>query len=141
MMGCSSPSKVDTGNQVAKLVVLSIDDNYSGSIHGTARCTDDKGKQIMRPQCLASSDILMGAVFHCGPSKVTVDRSWTHSEYVSFPINWAPGNPSSLDVVRCIQREVGFPFSAVIASATEPGEFPAEGDDAPFVVLHSRNRP
>ena len=141
LAGCSSKPTVATENPTAGLVVLGIDDNLSGPIQGHAQCKDDKGRPAMRPECLASYDILMGAVFSCGPSKVTVDRSWTHSEYVSFPTNWAPANPSSLDVVRCIQRKVGFPFSAVIAPATEPGEFPAEGDDAPFAALHSRKQP
>jgi len=141
LAGCSPKPMVSTENATAKLVVLGIDDNLSGPIQGHAQCKDDNGRPVMKPQCLASYDILLGAVFSCGPSKVTVDRSWTHSEYVSFPTNWAPGNPSSLDAVKCIQSKVGFPFSAVIASATEPGEFPAAGDDAPFRVLHSRKQP
>jgi len=141
LAGCSSQPTVATENPTAKLVVLSIDDNLSSPIAGHAQCKDDEGRPVMKPQCFASYDTLMRAVFSCGPSKVTVDRSWTHSEYVSFPTNWAPGNPSSLDVVKCIQREVGFPFSAVIAPATEPGEFPAAGDSAPFAALYSRKQP
>jgi hypothetical protein len=76
----------------------------------------------MKPQCFASYDTLMRAVFSCGPSKVTVDLSWTHSEYVSFPTNWAPGNPSSLDVVKCIQREVG--CTHPVRTAAKGGSLP-----------------
>jgi hypothetical protein len=67
---------------------------------------------------------------------VTLDKSDTNHQSISFPVNW-PGTPPVGDVVRCVQSNVGYRFSASIAQApgTEAG---FKGDDKAFVALQSK---
>lgn len=118
-------------------VVLSITDLTGGVIQGTVRCTDNLGRALVNDACLPWEQTLADAVFSCGPSIVTIDRSWTHVKYVSFPVKSYPEEPTNLEVVRCVQSKVGFGFSATTGLAGIPGETPGNWDDAPFRALHS----
>ena len=119
-----------------KWVVLSITEFTGGMIKGSVPCTDDAGREILTGPCFSTADILMSAVFGCGPSIVTIDRSWTHTEFVSFPVNQQSEQPSDLEVVQCVQRKVGFRFSAAIGEAPKLGEHPGT-DSSPFAPLQS----
>jgi len=124
-------------------VVLSITEFSGGKITGTVPCEDNKGKPLPDPagQCIPSADVLADAVWHCGGDIVTIDRSWTHVEYVYFPIDTRPEAPASLEAVRCIQQGVGFSFSAVVAPTRKDGPPSAlDGDETPFASLHSPKR-
>lgn len=120
-----------------KYLVLSLTEFTGGMIKGKIECSDSKGRFIMNDECMPSDQTLGEAAFACGPSIVSIDRSWTHVKYVSFPVNWRPGNPSSLEVVKCIQSKIGFTFSAHIGAAPTPGGSPEKGDNTPFLSLHS----
>ena len=139
--GCSSePAHVQDASPQQKHVILSITSLTGGPINGTLPCTDNADRPMSGGQCLPSARALEDAVFACGPSIVAIDRSWTHTEFVTFPVDWRPDAPSSLEVVRCVQRNVGFAFSAAIGTPSIPGIAP-EGDDAPFSALHSPQAP
>ncbi len=124
-----------------RYVVLSITEFTGGKIPGAVRCKDSKGKYLPDPAglCLPSAPILADAVWHCGADIVTIDRSWTHVDYVYFPIYARSEAPSSLEVVRCVQQGVGFSFSAAIAPIGKDGWPPSalDGDEAPFASLYS----
>jgi hypothetical protein len=66
---------------------------------------------------------------------VTFDNSQLHYQSVSFPAKW-PGTPHAVDVVRCVQRKVGYKFSAWTAQGpgTEAG---LSGDSKAFAALDS----
>ncbi|CCA93127.1 hypothetical protein PP1Y_AT23028 [Novosphingobium sp. PP1Y] len=137
---CSpGPKRTDERNTLPQYVVLTHTDMTDGPISGSVSCRDSAGRQIMSDQCLPSRQILEEAVFACGPTMVTIDQSWTHSWSVAFPVDWKPGKPSAVDVVRCVKGHVGFGFSAVIAPPPKLGEVPgADGDSKPFLPLHRR---
>jgi len=78
---------------------------------------------------------MLDAVSICGPSILTIDKSWLHSWSVAFPLEWKPGKPSPVDVVRCVQKQLGFSFSASIGEAIKPGQAPGEGDASLFKGL------
>jgi hypothetical protein len=137
LTACSSPSTQDQGASAKhKSVVLSITELTGGAINGTAQCKDKAGRMLMRDECLPSERALTDAVLACGPSIATIDLSWSHTRYVAFPTNWRPDNPSSLEVVRCVQSKVGFAFSAMVSDGPRPDE-PPEGDRTAFLSLHS----
>jgi len=139
LAGCNR--KPHTAPPTPSYVVLSITEFSGGEIAGAVLCEDDKGKPLPDPagQCTPAADVLADAVWHCGGDIVTIDRSWTYVDYVYFPIDARPEAPASLEVVRCIQRGVGFSFSAVIAPTRKDGRPPStlDGDETPFASLHS----
>ena len=137
LAACSPLSTQDQEASTAHAaVVLSITDLTGGSIKGAVKCTDEAGRALMSYECFPSEYTLQRTIFSCGPSIATIDQSWTHNTYVTFPANWGPGKPSSLEVVRCIQSKVGFAFSATMGTTPMPGDNP-EGDGTIFQSLHS----
>lgn len=139
VVACSQPSQTPGNPSQGKYVVLSMTEFTGGNIAGLVSCEDDKGQIIISDQCVASAPYLAEVVALCGPLVVTIDRSMLHGEAVSFPIDLRPEAPSSLEVVRCVQRKVGFSFSAAIAPARKDGEPPSiyDGNENPFASLHS----
>ena len=138
LAGCNKPHAPPSGPQYT---VLSITEFTGGKIAGVWPCEDDKGKPLPDPagQCIPSTPILADAVWHCGGDVITIDRSRTHMGYVYFPIEAGPEAPSSLDIVSCVQKNIGFAFSAVRTPPLKLGENPVdlEGDPGPFLKLHS----
>jgi hypothetical protein len=134
---CSSGStRADEKAVLQQYVVLTHTEFTGGPIAGGVLCQDGAGRQMLSDQCLSSPQILEEAVLACGPSIMMIDQSWTHSWSVAFPVDWKPGKPSALDVVRCVQGHIGFAFSAVIAPPPKLGEVPgAGGDPKPFLPL------
>lgn len=137
LASCSlGPAQAQDASARKEVVVLSIVDLTGGAINGTARCTDEAGRMLMKNECMPSEKALIEAVFACGPKIATIDLSWTHAKYVSFPTDWRPGSPSNLEVVRCVQSKVGFAFSAMISTDTKQDERP-DGNDTAFLSLHT----
>jgi hypothetical protein len=87
-------------------------------------------------QCLPAAETLIAAVESCGPSLITIEKGSDHYQYVSFPVDWKPGAPPPLEIVKCIRAKVGFRFSAEIGPALSPGVNPM-GDSKPFISLRS----
>lgn len=139
VFACSQPSQTPENPSQRKYVVLDMTEFTGGNIAGLVSCEDDKGQIIISDQCVASAPYLAEVVALCGPLVVTIDRSMLHGEAVSFPIDSRPDAPSSFEVVRCVQRKVGFSFSAAIAPARKDGEPPSihDGNESAFASLHS----
>lgn len=98
----------------------------------------------MNRQCLPWIGTLGEAALKCGASPVTIDTGAIHMAFVYFPANRRrsmPNAPSDPDIVRCVQEDVGFAFSAEIA-ASSPGELSYQGgDNSAFSALSSHNEP
>ena len=137
LSGCSS-NKADQ-DLSPEYVVLSITSLTGGTIDGTWDERDSEGRKILGDLALPSARTMADAVYFCGPLFVTIDRSWTHTEFVSFPSGSGEGK-SDLEVVRCIRNNVGFAFSAGIGPALKPGET-SDLDYTPFVSLQSKTPP
>jgi hypothetical protein len=119
-------------------VVLSITSQTGGTIDGTWDERDSEGRKVLGDLTIPSPRILADAVFFCGPTFVTIDTSWTHTSYVSFPSAKGDGQ-SNLAIVRCVQNHVGFAFSAGLGPEPKPGET-FELDYTPFSSLHSKRQ-
>lgn len=139
---CSQTPQTPGNQHQAKYVVLSMTDFVGGNIAGGISCEDDKGQIIISDECTASAPFLAEMVAECGPPVVTIDLSVLHGEAVSFPVDTQPEGSSSLEVVRCVRRNVGFSFSAAIAPGRKDGEPPSQfdGDETPFASLHSTKK-
>lgn len=107
-------------------------------IRGTVRCGAD-APPVAGP-CLPADIPLAEAVLACGPVEVAIDRGTSHVGIVRFASGLHrrfPGIPPDLEIVRCVQQRVGFPFTAGIAA--DPSEA-VELDQRPFASLHATAR-
>lgn len=138
--GCS-PSRSSEAGEPAKdrtFVILSVTtgpEASPGPIQGSVKCGGDGLLPV--PPCLEDDLALAQAVLGCGPVQATIDRGQSHRLRVHFPARLSdrfPDMPGDLEIVRCVQRRVGFAFSA--GDATDPETLEADG--ARFAALHAR---
>ena len=144
--GCSKPAPGTSTNEVRaieRFVVLSVDIGLldgpiavDGPIRGRLACSDtDKATLGV---CMPSDLPLAEAVLSCGPVQVTVDRGFDHRAQVYFSANQHErfsSIPTDLEIVRCVQGQVGFGFRAYISDGPPGG---LVEDERPFVSLRSR---
>lgn len=139
LSACSGKSNEAQQAPSQDYVVLSITSQTGGTIEGTLDERDSEGRKVLGDRSIPSPRTLADAVFFCGPTLVTMDTSWTHTSYVSFPS--AKGDrQSDLKIVRCVQNSIGFAFSAGIGPALKPGKT-SDLDYTPFVSLQSKTPP
>lgn len=119
-------------------VVLTITSQTGGTIDGTWDERESEERKVLGDLTIPSPRILADAVFFCGPTFVTIDTSWTHTSFVSFP-SAKGGRQSNLEIVRCVQGHVGFAFSAGLGPELKPGET-SELDYTPFSSLQSKRQ-
>ena len=141
-LGCSQAEPSTSTNQAPaaeKFVVIETDHGHAtvvgGPIKGSVACSQAEPPSGV---CLAHDLPLAEAVLNCGPVQVTVDRRTSHQSIVYFSAGMHerfPSIPPDLDIVRCVQQQIGFSFRAYISD--DPTEVGAR-DQRPFVSLHSR---
>jgi hypothetical protein len=144
LTSCTEGAPTKGSERQGKYVVLTLFSPTGGAIKGTAQCHDDEGRDLEGGQCLPWIGTLGGAASKCGADPVTIHRGASHAEFVYFPANRRgdrPGSPSNLDIVRCVQADVGFAFSAEIAASSPSERSYQVGDDSPFLSLRDRNEP
>ena len=139
LAGCDNPSTNRPAEQQPPLVVLSITEFTGGPIKGSVACQDKDGRVLMDEACLPDATTLARSVLLCGPTQVTVDVGTLHETYAYFPSHLRE-TPTDLDVVKCVQRRVGFPFRAGISSVppSHPRFNPAS---EMFSSLHALDAP
>ena len=133
---CTDPSSSISAKSDARTVVIEVygatteDGQKSGRyIDGVA----PKGSHLSAHDDLAIAD----AALACGSPTVTVNRSYSHVAYVSFPSASSFNNdgfirPSDFEIIKCVQRRVSVPFRPGIAD-TDEGIVGA--DFSPFQAL------
>ena len=136
--GDDAPGNATSGVVQPSSVVLTVEMGAGptrGPIQGSVRCGAD-APPVAGP-CLPADLPLAEAVLACGPVQVAIDRGTSHLGIVRFAAGLHrrfPGIPPDLEIVRCVQQRVGFPFTAGLA--TDPAEA-IELDQRPFASLHA----
>ena len=137
LASCDNPSPDRRTEQRQPLVVLSLTDPSGGPIKGLVSCEDKDARALMDEPCLADATTLARSVLLCGPIQASIDMGGSHVSYVYFPSSLRD-MPKDIDVVRCVQRRVGFRFAAGISSVP-PADLDASPDDQLFKSLHSND--
>jgi hypothetical protein len=108
------------------LLVFQSDALEGGPIQGLIKVDDPTLKS-------GSPEMLQRALISCGETRVLIDLSWTHHEYVSVPLK--ANNPfremTDLQLVDCVRHNTSFGFFAGVGRGPD-------ANSAPFESLHAK---